>query len=85
MNFKSEHRLGITWINSFSQVTASDADIDRPNNIIYFLTGPGIDPENPANSNFDINEATGEVFVLKVGVLRRIYVLLNIEKCFWIP
>jgi hypothetical protein len=52
------------------QVTASDADIDRPNNIIYFLTGPGIDPENPANSNFDINKATGEVFVLKVSVRR---------------
>lgn len=49
------------------QVTASDADVERPNNIIYFLTGPGIDIENPSESNFDINKATGEIFVLKVG------------------
>lgn len=34
---------------------------------MYFLTGPGIDPENPADSNFDINKATGEIFVLKVS------------------
>uniref|UniRef100_A0A182VL52 Cadherin domain-containing protein n=3 Tax=gambiae species complex TaxID=44542 RepID=A0A182VL52_ANOME len=46
-------------------VTASDADVERPNNIIYFLTGPGIDIENPSDSNFDINKATGEIFVLK--------------------
>lgn len=51
------------------QVTASDADVERPNNIIYFLTGPGIDIENPSESNFDINKATGEIFVLKVGEL----------------
>lgn len=50
------------------QVTASDADVDRPSNIMYFLTGPGIDPENPADSNFDINKATGEIFVLKVSL-----------------
>jgi hypothetical protein len=48
------------------QVTANDADVDRPNNIIYFLTGPGINAENPSESNFDINKATGEIFVLKV-------------------
>ncbi|XP_035781928.1 neural-cadherin-like isoform X3 [Anopheles albimanus] len=47
------------------RVTASDADVERPNNIIYFLTGPGIDIENPSESNFDINKATGEIFVLK--------------------
>uniref|UniRef100_A0A6E8VYJ9 Cadherin n=2 Tax=Anopheles coluzzii TaxID=1518534 RepID=A0A6E8VYJ9_ANOCL len=47
------------------RVTASDADVERPNNIIYFLTGPGIDIENPSDSNFDINKATGEIFVLK--------------------
>lgn len=49
------------------QVTANDADVDRPNNIIYFLTGPGINAENPSESNFDINKATGEIFVLKVS------------------
>ncbi|XP_021703018.1 neural-cadherin isoform X1 [Aedes aegypti] len=47
------------------RVTASDADVERPSNIIYFLTGPGIDIENPSESNFDINKATGEIFVLK--------------------
>jgi hypothetical protein len=52
------------------QVTANDADVDRPNNIIYFLTGPGINAENPAESNFDINKATGEIFVLKVSERR---------------
>jgi len=52
---------------SSSQVTANDADVDRPNNIIYFLTGPGINAENPSESNFDINKATGEIFVLKVS------------------
>lgn len=33
---------------------------------MYFLTGQGIDPDNPANSKFDINRTTGEIFVLKV-------------------
>lgn len=49
-----------------SQVTASDGDKDRPQNIVYFLTGQGIDSDNPANSKFDINKTTGEIFVLKV-------------------
>lgn len=49
------------------QVTASDGDKDRPQNIVYFLTGQGIDPDNPANSKFDINRTTGEIFVLKVS------------------
>uniref|UniRef100_A0A182HXX7 Cadherin domain-containing protein n=1 Tax=Anopheles arabiensis TaxID=7173 RepID=A0A182HXX7_ANOAR len=46
-------------------VTASDADVERPKNIIYFLTGPGIDIENPSDSNFDINKDTGEIFVFQ--------------------
>ncbi|KAL5279010.1 hmr-1.2 family protein [Megaselia abdita] len=50
---------------SILQVTASDGDKDRPQNIVYFLTGQGIDPDNPANSKFDINRTTGEIFVLK--------------------
>jgi hypothetical protein len=49
-----------------TQVTATDGDKDRPQNIVYFLTGQGIDPDNPANSKFDINRTTGEIFVLKV-------------------
>lgn len=48
------------------QVTATDGDKDRPQNIVYFLTGQGIDPDNTANSKFDINRTTGEIFVLKV-------------------
>ncbi|XP_059485823.1 neural-cadherin isoform X5 [Neocloeon triangulifer] len=47
------------------QVTATDGDKDRPQQIVYFLTGQGIDPDNPANSKFDINRTTGEIFVLK--------------------
>ena len=51
------------------QVTATDGDKDRPQNIVYFLTGQGIDPDNPANSKFDINRTTGEIFVLKVSIM----------------
>ncbi|XP_044596396.1 neural-cadherin isoform X6 [Cotesia glomerata] len=47
------------------QVMATDGDKDRPQNIVYFLTGQGIDPNNPANSKFDINRTTGEIYVLK--------------------
>ena len=51
----------------YFQVTATDGDVDRPMNIVYFLTGQGIDPDNPANSKFDINRTTGDIFVLKVS------------------
>lgn len=51
------------------QVTATDGDKDRQQNIVYFLTGQGIDPDNPSNSKFDINRTTGEIFVLKVSYL----------------
>lgn len=54
-------------ICSLFQVTATDGDVDRPINIVYFLTGQGIDPDNPANSKFDINRTTGDIFVLKVS------------------
>ena len=49
-----------------SQVTATDGDKDRPENIVYFLTGQGIDTDRPDQSKFDINKTTGEIFVLKV-------------------
>lgn len=55
------------WMLDAKQVTATDGDKDRPQNIVYFLTGQGIDPDNPANSKFDINRTTGEIFVLKVS------------------
>lgn len=51
----------------YIQVTATDGDKDREQNIVYFLTGQGIDPDNPANSKFDINRTTGEIYVLKVS------------------
>ncbi|ETN65565.1 cadherin [Anopheles darlingi] len=61
--------LGL-WIGALN-VTATDGDKDRPQNIVYFLTGQGIDPDNPANSKFDINRTTGEIFVLKLMPPRR--------------
>eukprot|EP00095_Tigriopus_kingsejongensis_P004384 maker-scaffold1072_size64607-snap-gene-0.18 protein:Tk04384 transcript:maker-scaffold1072_size64607-snap-gene-0.18-mRNA-1 annotation:"GK18219" len=47
------------------QVTASDGDKDRAHNIVYFLTGQGIDADQPDLSKFDINRTSGEIFVLK--------------------
>ncbi|QQP57284.1 Uncharacterized protein FKW44_002211 [Caligus rogercresseyi] len=43
----------------------TDGDKDREHNIVYFLTGQGIDPDQPDQSKFDINRTTGEIFVLK--------------------
>ena len=48
-------------------MTATDGDKDRPENIVYFLTGQGIDTDRPDQSKFDINKTTGEIFVLKVS------------------
>ena len=47
-------------------MTATDGDKDRKHNIVYFLTGQGIDTDQPEQSKFDINKTTGEIFVLKV-------------------
>lgn len=58
-------------------MTATDGDKDRPQNIVYFLTGQGIDPDNPANSKFDINRTSGEIFVLKV---KRIELITRVVK-----
>lgn len=51
-------------------MNATDGDRDRPQSIVYFLTGQGIDPDNPQNSKFDINRTSGEIYVLKVGPIR---------------
>lgn len=69
MNFNRKFSLFLykTYPKKNIQVTATDGDKDRPQNIVYFLTGQGIDPDNPANSKFDINRTTGEIFVLKVS------------------
>lgn len=66
MRFLTSFSLFLFRIAYHIQVTATDGDKDRPQNIVYFLTGQGIDPDNPANSKFDINRTTGEIFVLKV-------------------
>lgn len=63
--------------NTGIQVTATDGDKDRPQNIVYFLTGQGIDPDNPANSKFDINRTTGEIFVLKVRTNNILWQILD--------
>ncbi|KAG8275345.1 beta-catenin binding [Homalodisca vitripennis] len=47
------------------QVNVSDSDIDRPRNIDYFLTGPGVDADVPSNGKFSINKTSGEVYVLQ--------------------
>ena len=52
----------------YIQVKASDGDKDRPESIVYFLTGQGIDPERPDHSKFDINRTSGEIYVLKVSL-----------------
>lgn len=67
------------------QVTATDGDKDRPQNIVYFLTGQGIDPDNPANSKFDINRTTGEIFVLKVNTNKTFYSVLVVNFLLFIP
>ncbi|GFR26878.1 neural-cadherin [Trichonephila clavata] len=50
---------------SVLKVTATDGDRDRTPDIVYFLTGQGVDDQDPANSKFAINTTTGEIYVLK--------------------
>ena len=50
-------------------MTATDGDKDRPQNIVYFLTGQGIDVDSKKNSKFDINRTTGDIYVLKVNAI----------------
>ncbi|CAG0914580.1 unnamed protein product, partial [Notodromas monacha] len=47
------------------QVQATDGDKDRPEDIVYFLTGQGVDPDNPENNKFAINRTTGAIYVLR--------------------
>lgn len=44
-----------------------DADKERPKEIVYSLTGQGVDSDNPINNKFDIGRTSGEIFVLKVS------------------
>ena len=67
------------FIFIFLQVTATDGDVDRPINIVYFLTGQGIDPDNTANSKFDINRTTGDIFVLKVSRKGFFFFFFNLQ------
>ncbi|KAG8247346.1 beta-catenin binding [Homalodisca vitripennis] len=47
------------------QVVAADADNERPKEIVYSLTGQGVDADNPINNKYEIGRTTGEIFVLK--------------------
>ena len=60
-------------------MTATDGDKDRPENIVYFLTGQGIDTDRPDQSKFDINKTTGEIFVLKVGRIMFLFLLYSVH------
>ncbi|XP_068200505.1 neural-cadherin-like [Palaemon carinicauda] len=46
-------------------VSITDADSDRENNVVFSLSGEGIDVKNPHNSHFAIDPATGDIFVRK--------------------
>lgn len=46
-------------------MTATDGDRDRESDIVYFLTGQGVDTTDPENNKFAINQTTGEIYVLK--------------------
>lgn len=48
-----------------TQVTATDGDRDRESDIVYFLTGQGVDNSDSENNKFVINQTTGEIYVLK--------------------
>lgn len=49
----------------------TDGDRDRPRDVIYFLTGPGVDTDEPSSAQFAINSTTGEIYVLKVSPCQR--------------
>ncbi|KAK7066553.1 Cadherin, partial [Halocaridina rubra] len=46
-------------------VTVTDGDMDRPYNMVFSLSGEGIDVQNPDNSHFEIMPSSGEVYVRK--------------------
>lgn len=67
----------ISRVNSnCSQVNVTDADRDRPREIVYFLTGPGVDTDEPSSAQFAINSTSGEIYVLKVSTCQTFYVTL---------
>ncbi|XP_015784984.1 neural-cadherin [Tetranychus urticae] len=47
------------------QVTATDGDKDRPQGIVYFLTGQGTEDKGLSDRKFEVNSTTGEIYVLK--------------------
>lgn len=53
----------------FQQVTVTDGDRDRVQEIVYFLTGQGIYMDNPDQSQFEVNRTSGDIFVRKVSML----------------
>ncbi|KAG8172031.1 hypothetical protein JTE90_020796 [Oedothorax gibbosus] len=63
-NFKRETWFFLALLNVVFQVHATDGDLDRNSDILYFLTGQGIE-DRPENSKFAINDTSGEIYVLK--------------------
>ena len=52
-------------------MTATAGEEDRQENIVYFMSGQ-------AQSKFDINKTTGEIFVLKVMLARDDSLLISL-------
>ncbi|XP_066967735.1 neural-cadherin-like [Macrobrachium rosenbergii] len=46
-------------------VTVTDGDYDRPQDLVFSLSGQGIDVEHPENSHFQIVSSTGEILARK--------------------
>ncbi|RWS24798.1 Pt1-cadherin-like protein, partial [Leptotrombidium deliense] len=47
------------------QVHAIDPDVDRPQGMVYFITGQGADDSPPKKRKFSINATTGEIYILQ--------------------
>ncbi|XP_068201441.1 neural-cadherin-like isoform X2 [Palaemon carinicauda] len=46
-------------------VKVSDGDVDRPQDVVFSLSGQGIDVGDPKNSHFEIDPSSGDIFVRK--------------------
>ncbi|CAL4150228.1 unnamed protein product, partial [Meganyctiphanes norvegica] len=63
INITEEETIGLPRL--LTTVSAVDGDLDQPQEIIYSLSGPGVDINNPENSRFLINETSGQIFLRK--------------------
>ncbi|XP_064117207.1 neural-cadherin-like isoform X1 [Macrobrachium nipponense] len=46
-------------------VKVTDGDVDRPPDVVFSLSGQGIDVGDPKNSYFEINPSSGDIYVRK--------------------